>query len=179
MFRCVFFLLFALFFAPFVHAETNEEGSCLGKHSQTTDSINDIAPLAVGCTEEEAVLTNSIDCDRDRFMPNCVKISLSKNPVITWKSFDLVRHNVVILKKGVHFDERAVGFDIDNKQRENLPAEWSYNFETGEFMGRPNGELRNIDKPIVSLVNTGVGEYDIWCRYHFLVGMVMKLFVVE
>lgn len=179
MFKYGIYFLIALFSQSFAYAETHEEDLGHGEHTKTADSIHDIAPLVVGCTEDKAALTNSIDCDRDRFMPDCVKISLSENPVIRWTSFDLVRHNVVILKEGVSFDERVVGFDVTSEQREKLPSEWSYNFETGEFIGRPNAELKNIQEPLVSLVNTGVGTYNIWCRYHFAAGMVMKLFVVE
>lgn len=148
-------------------------------HAEHEETIHDIAPLAVSCSEDEAIETNSIECDMSKFIPDCVKISLSNNPNINWKSFDFARHNIVILKEEVPFDEKAVSFDVTGEQRDNFPADFPYNFETGEFLGRPRGELRNREEPIVSLVNSGPGVYNIWCRYHFLSGMTMKLFVVE
>ena len=178
--KYVFYLALLLFFSSaFTTVYGHDSGGHDGEHSIEMRFRDQVGSLAVDCGEEEAVETNIIDCDRDKFMPDCVKISLSNDPVITWKSFDFVRHNVIVLKDGVPFDEKAVGADVTNADRERLPDEFTYNFETGEFLGRPNGELRNIDDELVSPVNTGVGEYIIWCRYHILSGMTMKLFVVE
>ena len=177
-----FGLLLCLFFTYFFSLNASGDDNNISNHAvhgKEVTSKSDIAPLQVSCTEESAVQTNSIDCDNSRFSPDCVKISLSENPVITWKSFDSVRHNVIVLKDGVPLEQRAVGFDVTGEQRENLPSEWSYNFETGEFFGRPEGEFRNIDDNLVSVENSGPGEYNIWCRYHFFSGMVMKLIVVE
>lgn len=172
MIRYNTYIIFAiLLISKLLYADMHDDPT------QDANSINDIAPLEVRCTEDEAVLANSIDCDRNRFLPDCVKISLSENPVINWTSFDFVRHAVVILKEGVPFDERAVGFDMSFEERERFPATWWFNFKTGEFIGRDNNQLRNVQAPDVSLVNTGEGVYNIWCRYHFAVGMVMKLIV--
>ncbi|MGR3178485.1 MAG: hypothetical protein ACUZ8E_10555 [Candidatus Anammoxibacter sp.] len=184
MFKYGLYILFTLFFASLAYAETHDGNpghGGHGEHGRVASSINDIAPLAATCTEETAELTNSIDCDMATFAPDCAKISLSGNPVITWTSFDFALHNVVVLKEDVPFDERAVGFDVISEviATETLPSEYSYNFETGEFIGRPNGEFFNVREPSVSLVNTGPGVYNIWCRYHWLFGMVMKLIVVE
>ena len=178
MMRYVFFLILVLSLSSAFTTVYGDDGGH-GEHAMEMTSIMQVGPLAVDCGEEEAVETNIIDCDRDRFMPDCVKISLSNDPVITWKSFDFVRHNVVVLKDGVPFAEKAVGTDVTNADRERFPDEFTYNFETGEFLGRPNGELRNINDELVSPVNTGVGEYIIWCRYHAVAGMTMRLFVVE
>ena len=179
MMKYTFYLILVLFLSSaFTTVFGGDDGGHDG-HLMEMKSMRDLGPLAVDCEEEEAIETNIIDCDRDRFMPDCVKISLSNDPVITWKSFDFVRHNVVVLKDGLSFDEKAVGTDVTNEDRERLPDEFTYNFETGEFLGRPNGELRNIDDEIVSSANTGVGEYIIWCRYHVLAGMTMRLFFVE
>ena len=182
MFKYGLYILFTLFFASFAYAETHDGNpghGGHGEHGRVASSINDIAPLAATCTEETAELTNSIDCEMGKFVPDCVKISLSENPVITWTSLDPTVHNVVVLKDGVSFDKRAVGFDVISEEIAFLPSEYSYNFETGEYKGRPNGEFFNVREPSVSLVNTGPGVYNIWCRYHWLFGMVMKLIVVE
>ncbi|MGR3318689.1 MAG: hypothetical protein ACUZ8O_09430 [Candidatus Anammoxibacter sp.] len=183
MFKCGFYILFALFFTSFVYAESHKEDMGHGEHNREVKSVRDIEALQVeGCDEESAVSVNAIDLDRNKFVQDCVKISLSENPEVTWASFDFPRHNVVIMKVDTEFDERVVGFDVAF-ERENgffdFSGTWTYNFETGEFVGRPNGELRNIKEPAVSLVNTGEGVYDIWCRYHAFAGMVMELIVVE
>ncbi|MGR3219020.1 MAG: hypothetical protein ACUZ8H_04270 [Candidatus Anammoxibacter sp.] len=179
MFKYVYYALFALFFSSFGYAGTHEEGLGHGEHVRA-ETREDIEALQVeGCDEETAVFVNAIDLDRNKFVQDCVKISLSENPVVTWTSFDFFRHNVVIMKEGTEFSERAVGSDVAIERRSSLPETYTYNFETGEFVGRPNGEIRNVKKPVISLVNTGEGVYDIWCRYHSFAGMFMELIVVE
>jgi len=144
------------------------------EHDKDDASILELAPLAVGCTVETAVLTNVVDLDRNKFIPNCIKISLSDNPTVKCTSFDFVRHDVVILKDGVSFGDRVVSHDLSSEERKNLPSEWTYNFETGEFLRR-----RNDVNPSLSTENIGEGPYNIWCRYHFLSGMTMRLWVVQ
>ena len=179
MVKCGFYILFTLFFASFVYAGAHEDDLGHGEHARA-ESFEDIEALQVeGCDEESAVSVNAIDLDRNKYVQDCVKISLSENPEVTWTSFDFPRHNVVIMKVGTEFSERAVGSDVAIERRSSLPETYTYNFETGEFVGRPNGEIRNIQEPAVSLVNTGEGVYDIWCRYHSFVGMIMELIVVE
>ena len=102
----IYFLLFTLFLAPFVYAGSHDG------HDSDSNSIFDMAPLAVSCTEESATLTNIIDLDQSKFSPSCVKISLSENPVITYTSFDFPMHDVVLLKEGVYFGDRAVRQDL-------------------------------------------------------------------
>lgn len=179
MLRSVFYLLCgALFVSTSLYA--GHEGGDNGHGGmQPAKSLRDIAPLAVSCTEEEADAVNAVACDRNRFVSDCVKITLSEDPIVTWESFDFARHNVVILKEGGAFRGRAVGSDITSDELSNFPSTWTYDFSTGEFLGRPDGEFRNIDEPVVSSENSGAGVYNIWCRYHWLGGMVMKLIVVE
>lgn len=166
---CIYFLLFTLFLAPFVYAVPHDGHD--SNSNLDSNPIFDMAPLAVSCTEDSATLTNTIDLDSHLFSPDCVKISLSENPVITCTTFDLVRHDVVVLKEGVDFGDRDVGQDLLNEQRGRLPESWSYNFETGEFVNI----RRESD---VSSLNTGEGKYNIWCRYHVAFGMAMVLFVM-
>lgn len=165
MFVLIFML--AITYAVNIFAETEMV------HDEDNASILGRAPLAVSCTEEEAVLKNVISLDNSRFVPDCVKVSLSDNPVIECTTFDFVRHDVVILKDGVDFGDRAVSYDMTSAEREKLAPTWSYNFETGEFLPR-----RNSEEPSFSTLNTGEGAYNIWCRYHFLSGMTMRLWVV-
>jgi len=136
-------------------------------------SILELAPLVVGCTEETATLTNVIDLDRSKFLPNCVKISLSANPVIKCTTFDFARHDVIILKEDVSFNDRVVSYDMTAKSRVRLPEEWSYDFSTGEFLPKPDENNASFSE-----INTGEGIYNIWCRYHLLSGMTMRLIVV-